>query len=72
MLTFPGIQKIGSSPALPAVTEIVTKKETPDVGTSGEERGFVEFTEKEILSMPKKFQKLLSLSTPLTKLNSHL
>lgn len=36
----------------------ISLKEKPDVGTSDSENGFVEFTEKEILKMPRKFRKL--------------
>lgn len=37
-------------------TENLAKREKPDVGTPGENVGFVEFTEKEIQQMPKQFK----------------
>ena len=49
-MTFPGNIK--------KVSESVEKKESDDVGTPSEQERGIYFTEQEILTMPKKFQKL--------------
>lgn len=47
-------------------------KETPDVGTSGEEeQGFVEFTEQEIQQMPKKIQNLIIVNRKRCRIRKH-
>lgn len=47
------------------------RKENPDAGTSEEEQGFVEFSDKEIEQMPKKLQKLIIINRKRCRLRKH-
>ena len=57
LMTFRG-GRIEKQPPAERQEAIILEK--PDVGTSDEERGFVEFTEKEIKQMPEQFRRVIT------------